>query len=160
MRRNIVLFVILLLFINLFPQNVGSGAVGNVSAFTFTGALNEPGQLQMLTYIWGHIPRPGLYIVPDDTDVLTLISLAGGPTDDAKIRSIRIVRSSPDSEGEVIFVDLKRYIETGDASLIPKLKPGDTVVVSGSAYFAFRRFVQFLSNIATALSIWILIQNL
>jgi len=162
MKKCIILFLLLILtsFVSLFPQGVGGSAVGNVSAFTFTGTLNEPGQLQMLTYIWGHIPRPGLYIVPDDTDVLTLISLAGGPTDDAKIRSIRIVRSSPNEEGEVIFVDLKRYIETGDSSLIPRLMPGDTVVVSGSAYLGFRRFVQFLSNIATALSIWILIQNL
>ena len=160
MKRNIAFLIMIIGFVCLFGQGAGGGAAGNVSAFSFSGTLNEAGQLQMLTYIWGHIPRPGLYIVPDDTDVLTLISLAGGPTDDAKIRSIRIVRGSPDSDGEVIFVDIKQYLETGDLSLIPILKPGDTVVVSGSTFWGFRRFVQVLSNIATTLSIWILIQNL
>jgi len=160
MNKCAVLVVLCFLaFSSLFSQGVG-GAAGNTSAFTFSGTLNEPGQLQIITYIWGHVPRPGLYIVPDDTNVLTLIALAGGPTEDARLKSIRIVRSSEFSEGEVIVVDLREYTDTGDSSLIPMLLPGDTVIVSGTAYYGFRRFVQFLSNVAVVLSVWFTVSRL
>jgi len=158
-KYAVLVFLCFFVFGFLYSQGTGA-AVGNTSAFTFTGTLNEPGQLQIITYIWGQVPRPGLYIVPDDTNVLTLISLAGGPTTDAKLKSIRIVRSSEFSEGEVIIVDLKQYTETGDMSLIPVLLPGDTVVVSGTAYYGFRRFVQFLSNVAVVFSVWFTISRL
>ncbi len=103
--------------------------------------------------------KPGLYVVPDDTDFLTLIALAGGPKEDAKLSKIRIVR--PSEEGDkVIWVNFKQYLETGDASLIPEMKPGDTVVVSGTIFYAFSRVADFLSKAAITLSVYNLVTNL
>ena len=107
----------------------------------------------MNNYILGQVYKPGLYTVPDDTDFLTLLSLAGGPREDAKLSKIRIVR--PSSEGEkVIWVNFKKYLETGDPTLIPELKPGDTIVVSGTVFYAVSKVASFLSDITVALGVY------
>lgn len=151
-----LLLIVTLAFISLivFAQDQsGFTSANNASAYTFDGSRSNVVKLKINTYIWGQINKPGLYIVPDDTDLLTLISLAGGPREDAKISKIRIVR--PTAEGErIIWINLKKYIETGDEKLIPILQPGDTVIVSGTIFYAFSRVTDFLSKAAIALSVY------
>ena len=127
-------------------------AMNNSSAYFYSGSLNNTEQLKIYTYIWGQVKKTGLYIVPDNTDLLALISLAGGPTEDAKLSKIRIIRPTTDGE-KIIFVNLKKYIESGDETLIPVMQPGDTVIMSGSIYYAFYRVVDFLSKVAIVLSV-------
>jgi len=129
------------------------------AVYQYSGSLTGTEQLKIRTYIWGQVRNPGLYIVPDNTDLLTLISSAGGPTENAKLSKIRIIRST--SEGDkVIWIDLKEYLDTGEADLIPILKPGDTVIVSGSTYYAFTKAVNWLSQIAVILSVYVAVSNI
>lgn len=129
------------------------------SVYQYSGSLTGTQQLKIRTYIWGQVRNPGLYIVPDDTDLLTLISSAGGPTENAKLSKVRIIRST--SEGDkVIWIDLKEYLDTGQAELIPILKPGDTVIISGSTYYAFTKAVNWLSQIAVILSVYVAVSNI
>jgi protein involved in polysaccharide export with SLBB domain len=131
----------------------------NISAYTFDGIRSGVEKLKMNTYILGQVGKPGLYVVPDDTDFLTLMALAGGPSEDAKLSKIRIVR--PSEEGEkVLWVNFKKYLETGDPTLIPEMKPGDTIVVSGTIFYAFSRVADFLSKAAIALSVYNLVTGL
>ena len=162
MKKYFIISLILLVWTNLlFSQNMSSAAAApNTAAYSYSGTMNEADQLKILTYIWGQIERPGLYIVPDDTDVLTLISLAGGPTVDAKLKSVRIVRGSDTGNEQIIMVDMKKYIETGEYSLIPKLMPGDTVIVPGTSFYAFSRVVNFLTQVAITLSVYFTIRTL
>jgi len=157
-----ILFAILLICISLslFGQTaVSFTPTSNISAYTYDGIRSGVEKLKMNTYILGQVAKPGLYDVPDDTDFLTLIALAGGPKEDAKLSKIRIVR--PSEEGDkVIWVNFKQYLETGDASLIPEMKPGDTVVVSGTIFYAFSRVADFLSKAAITLSVYNLVTNL
>ena len=47
----------------------------------------EAGQgLAIKVHIWGQVHRPGRYLVPDGTDLVGLISFAGGPTSGAKLQ--------------------------------------------------------------------------
>lgn len=146
-------------------QIAGSGSypsmptTNNASAYTYSGSMNNEEKLKIYTYIWGQVLRPGLYIVPDDTDLLTLLSLAGGPSENAKLAKIRIIRPTSTSQ-KVILVNLKSYMETGNEALIPILQPGDTVIVSGTIFYAFSRVTDFLSKVALALSIYLTIHNL
>jgi protein involved in polysaccharide export with SLBB domain len=131
----------------------------SISAYTYDGIRSGVEKLKMNTYILGQVYKPGLYVVPDDTDFLSLLALAGGPKEDAKLSKIRIVR--PSAEGDkVIWVNFKKYLETGDASLIPALQPGDTVVISGTIFYAFTRAADFLSKAAIALSVYNLVTNI
>lgn len=131
----------------------------NISAYTFDGIRSGVEKLKMNTYILGQVAKPGLYVVPDDTDFLTLLALAGGPREDAKLSKIRIVRPSEQGE-KVIWVNFKKYLESGDPSLIPEMKPGDTIVVSGTIFYAFSRVADFLSKAAITLSVYNLVTGL
>lgn len=157
-----ILFAILLICISLslFGQSTMTFAPpSNISAYTFDGIRSGVEKLKMNTYILGQVGKPGLYVVPDDTDFLTLMALAGGPSEDAKLSKIRIVR--PSEEGEkVLWVNFKKYLETGDPTLIPEMKPGDTIVVSGTIFYAFSRVADFLSKAAIALSVYNLVTGL
>jgi len=159
-RILIIIFVVGMIF-GLWAQTEGSGfSTYNPGAvYQYSGSLTGTEQLKIRTYIWGQVRKPGLYIVPDDTDLLTLISSAGGPTENAKLSKVKIIRSTMDGD-KIINVDLKEYLDTGQPELIPILKPGDTVIISGSTYYAFTKAVNWLSQIAVILSVYVAISNI
>lgn len=161
MKRTLLIIIIVGMALSLYAQTEGSSvsSYNPGAVYQYSGSLTGTEQLKIRTYIWGQVRNPGLYIVPDDTDLLTLISSAGGPTENAKLSKIRIIRSTMEGE-KVISVDLKEYLETGQAELIPILKPGDTVIVSGSTYYAFTKAVNWLSQIAVILSVYVAISNI
>ena len=161
MRRTIFTIIIVGIALSSIAQTEGSGisSFNPGAVYQYSGSLTGTEQLKIRTYIWGQVRNPGLYIVPDDTDLLTLISSAGGPTENAKLSKIRVIRSTVDGE-KVINVDMKEYLETGQTELIPILKPGDTVIVSGSTYYAFTKAVNWLSQIAVILSVYVAINNI
>lgn len=159
MRKIIILIFLVLLSLNVFAQDTISSSTNSGSVYLYSGTLQGSEQLKIKTYIWGRVRNPGLYIMPDNTDLLTLISSAGGPLEDAKLSKVRIVRSIEGTE-EIIWVDLKDYLDTGDNTLIPILQPGDTVIISGTTFYAFTKVTDWLSKIAVALSVYITITNL
>ena len=146
--------------VSLIAQNSdASSGYNSASVYLYSGTLSDGEQLNIKTYIWGQVKNPGLYIVPDNTDLITLISSAGGPTENAKLTKIRIVR--PTAEGEkIIWVNIREYLETGNSDLIPILQPGDTVVVAGTIFYAFSKATDFLSKVAIVISVYVAIQNL
>jgi hypothetical protein len=94
--------------------------------------------------LWGHVQRPGIYSVPSGYTLIDLISSAGGPLGTARLSDVRIIRSNQ----QVINVDVERFIKTGDSELLPLLQPGDTIIISGSAYDVFTRFLGIVRDIA------------
>jgi len=159
--KKIILFLIFLMFSSVILAQIEgvTSAYNPASIYLYSGTLAGTEQLKIKTYIWGQVKKPGLYIVPDNTDLLTLISSAGGPTENAKLSKIRIIRTTEEGK-KVIWVNIKKYLETGDPDLIPVLKPGDTVVVSGSTYYAFTKAVDWLAQIAIILSVYVAISNI
>ena len=94
--------------------------------------------------LWGHIQRPGIYSIPSSYGLIDLISSAGGPQSTARLSDVRIIRSNQ----QVINVDVEQFIKTGNSELLPLLQPGDTIIVSGSAYDVFTRFIGIVRDIA------------
>jgi polysaccharide biosynthesis/export protein len=131
----------------------------NASAYTYEGSRNSEVKLKINAYIWGQVNRPGVYLIPDDTDLLTLISLAGGPKEDAKLSKIRIVRPTVAGD-KIIWINIKKYLETGDEKMIPVMQPGDIVIVSGTIFYAFSRMTDFLSKAAITLSLYNIVTKL
>jgi polysaccharide biosynthesis/export protein len=160
MKNILIILMVVSFSATLLAQDGAAGGAYNTgSVYLYSGTLASAEQLKIKAYIWGQVRNPGLYIVPDNTDLLDLISSAGGPTENAKLSKIRIVR--PTAEGEKIkWVYLKEYIESGNYDLIPILQPGDTVIVSGTIYYAFQKMAQFLSQVAIVLSVYSALSNL
>lgn len=154
--------------------------------------LGEQDELLMRVNIWGFVRQPGQYMVPKDIDLISLISFAGGPSEQAKIKKIKVIRNdnvqastngvdagvlamtdaaggqavvparkrdaARDFDGEVFEVNVKKYLKTGDASLIPELKPGDTIVVEGSTLHTVTKVLDFTARIAVVVNLYYLLR--
>jgi NADH:ubiquinone oxidoreductase subunit F (NADH-binding) len=118
--------------------------------------IGDENELVMKVNIWGRVEKPGQYIVPSDTDLITLISVAGGPADKSRIDNVRVVRTGLSGAEQVINVNIKKYLKTGDRALIPDLKPDDTIIVSGSMWFIFSTVVQVVSQLAIVANVYYL----
>jgi protein involved in polysaccharide export with SLBB domain len=90
------------------------------------------------------VNKPGLYAVPDGTDLVSLISLAGGPTDDAKLARVVLVRGRESTAGS-FTVDLQDFLNSGKRRDVPVLGPGDTVMVPAKFSHNLFRFSGILS---------------
>lgn len=83
--------------------------------------------------LWGQVGRPGKYYVPYATDLVSLLSIAGGPATTAKLDDIRIIRYARADTAvveKIVRVDVEKFIETGEQNF-PSLLRGDTVIVPG-----------------------------
>ncbi|MEK7728579.1 MAG: SLBB domain-containing protein [candidate division KSB1 bacterium] len=78
-----------------FAQEAEVDETKTKSATPYRGAqyfLGDEDELLMRVNIWGFVRKPGQYMVPTDTDLISLISFAGGPVEQAKVKAIKIVR--------------------------------------------------------------------
>lgn len=79
-------------------------------------------------YVMGSVGAPGRYAFNANLHFLDIVAAANGPTPNADIRNIRV--SHRNGEGsEVTQVNMSLYFETGDATLLPKVLPGDVIYV-------------------------------
>ena len=156
MKRLLIIILSIVIFAGTCAAQDGGISISpGTSAYSYSGTMGDEEQLRIYTYIWGQVRKPGFYIVPDDTDLLALLSLAGGPTVETKLSKVRIVRAGFEGqESEIIWVNVKKYLDTGEFDMIPVLKPGDTVVVSGTVFYGMERVADFLAKFATVLSIY------
>lgn len=79
-------------------------------------------------YIMGEVSSPGRYRFNNRMHLLDLLAAAKGPNDKADIHNIRITHRNGQNS-TVSQVDLGRYFESGDESLLPRVKTGDVIYV-------------------------------
>jgi len=77
-------------------------------------------------YVIGYVARPGTFPLRGDTSVLQALALAGGMTQFASPRSIKLIRGNQGRQ-EVRKVNYYDLIESGEGNYL--LKSGDTIVV-------------------------------
>lgn len=90
----------------------------------------KPGELTMQVNIWGDVQKPGRYEVASGTDLVQLISYAGGPTREANLGEVRIsrfVRTQAGRNKQLVLVNLEDFYKTDEGKLL--LQPGDAIFV-------------------------------
>ncbi len=136
--------------------------------------LRDQGKLTIVVHVWGEVRQPGEYIVPDGTNVLELISRAGGPTDFSNLGSVSLTRAeiNPDimrkssDDSLSISTATNQYIPSGAKSLVTKLNikdyldgnssyaslpflhPGDVVRVHRNAWHKWSTVIRVVSQVA------------
>lgn len=81
----------------------------------------------MQVSVFGMVERPDNYPVVDQTSLFKVLSTAGGPSEEANIRSIRIYRQNGNPNETI---DLTRHLDDGSIHTSPILVgPGDIVYV-------------------------------
>ncbi|HPG41392.1 MAG TPA: SLBB domain-containing protein [bacterium] len=138
--------------------------------------IGEDGKLQFTVHIWGEVERPGEYVVPDKTDLLELISKAGGPTEYSNLNNITITRGllryggrelklasvssarlkANDLTGKmVVKVNMKKILEKNDFNqLLPTLQPGDIVMIGRNNWYRWQTVVRVISQLAIVAQVW------
>ena len=77
-------------------------------------------------YILGYVARAGTFPLRGETSVLQALALAGGLTQFASPRSIKLIRATRGKQ-DVRKINYYDIIESGEGNYL--LKPGDTIVV-------------------------------
>jgi protein involved in polysaccharide export with SLBB domain len=85
--------------------------------------------LQFRVSVIGQVARPGLYPVDATQSVFDALSEAGGPTNNADLSQIRLLRND-----HVVVLNAEQAIETGAPMLGILLQSGDRIVVPAKRF--------------------------
>jgi hypothetical protein len=111
--------------------------------------LGKEDEIMIKVNILGYIQKPGQYYIPRYTDLLSLISFAGGVQKGASLSNVQIMRAVKSGNGtnasnslsakhDIITVNLKKYFETGETRYLPVLEAGDSILIQQSSRDKFR----------------------
>jgi protein involved in polysaccharide export with SLBB domain len=103
----------------------------------------------------GGVNRPGSYEVFFQTTLLDAIFLAGGPTEDANLKKIKIVSLAGQSTREVP-IDIKNLVESKSYRAIPVVLPGDVVYVPVKKV-SWRKFFDLIRDLTIFATLYYLL---
>ncbi|MBM3713074.1 MAG: hypothetical protein FJW56_06520 [Actinobacteria bacterium] len=171
--KNFFLIFILLFPLILNAQDIKLGA----SEFRYnpSGAFydySDPRYVNISVSIWGYVRFPGKYFVPEQTKLIDLISYAGGPSPDAFLDDVRLLKNvsseshtSLRESGSITKFDLRQLMENDgpkvELNKIPRLNAGDIILIPGEPKLYFRDYTSLVLSItSTLISLAILVLNI
>jgi hypothetical protein len=137
------------------PAQGEVGLGGQASSSTSSAAyyyISKTGEITMPLNLWGMVKNPGRYEVPISTDLVQLLSFAGGPLPDADLSYVKITRTErrEDSFRKVEFILDLRYLDKLDSQAL-SLRPGDTIFILPVA-FRIGDFLSYVTTVAVLIS--------
>jgi protein involved in polysaccharide export with SLBB domain len=127
--------------------------------------LGTEEKLEMDVHIWGQVKMPGEYRVAYNTNVLELISKAGGPTSFANLKKVRLARPIRTEQSgvhdqtkstRIVEYNLNRYLsDRKDTDQVPVLQPGDVVFIVQNRWFQWRELVRVANEVAVIASVYV-----
>ncbi len=113
----------------------------------------KPGDLTITVSIWGFVQKPGLYEIASSTNLVHVISLAGGPANYAKMDKIKIIRlkkENNETKKVEVIVDLDELKSLSKDDL--ELHPGDTILVDHTGWFTVKDVFSITSSVAVLIT--------
>ena len=118
------------------------------------------GKVYMNVSFWGEAGNTGTIRVYEGIDFASLISAVGGPSEYANLKKIRLYREKPDQNGQLIyFIDLTKFLDTGDRSNFPRIKPNDTIVINKTFAGTLIEDISTIQTLIGALTLFITLVN-
>jgi hypothetical protein len=120
---------------------------------------SDPTGLNIKVSVWGYVRFPGRYVIPVNSNVRDLLSLAGGTNESALLDEMKIHRVYDDQRQELLPLDYKGLFE--DTKLtrnvdLSSLRAGDVLIVPGRKMLYWEDYftivlsgVGFLVTVAT-----------
>ena len=123
---NKIYYIIILLLVNISFSAIPLSVEGMLSSKPYI--TGEDGVIRMSVNIIGHVKKPGTFVVYDGMDLLTLLSLSGGPLAGANLKKVLIKHY----DGSIDIVNLNKVMfnKTSSPNSEFKLKPRDTVFIN------------------------------
>ena len=110
----------------------------------------------------GAVIRPGMYRLEAREDLMSVILLAGGPTDRANLGEVRVIRPGASAtKAETLTLTLKDFMDKGDMADNPAIRAGDTVAVPRKGFTSddASLILGFISALGTMVLLYYTIQN-
>lgn len=104
-----------------------SPMVGNIEQEFDPSKLSQAGDAadgKKAIKVFGEVNAPGTFSYKAGTNLVDVLMRAGGVTRYAGVEQIRVI-----SKNKPALFNLKRYLDTGDDSLLPPLEVGSTIFV-------------------------------
>lgn len=106
--------------------------------------------------IIGEVKIPDAYQVSKESTVLDVLKLAGGPTRDADLERVMIIRE----EEQRIQIDLEKVLQEGEFDLLTPLRAGDTIFFPKiKEENIWRTVVRAALDVATVITAYLLIER-
>jgi polysaccharide biosynthesis/export protein len=85
------------------------------------------------------VTQPGEVQVPPNSSLSSAVAIAGGPTDDARLREVAFVRLSPAGEIQRQEIDLRNLtddyqVQDGDVIIVPKRGSASLIDLAGRVF--------------------------
>lgn len=141
--------------------------------------MGEEKNLDIIVHIWGEVKNPGEKRVPDGTNVLELISKAGGPTEYSSLSRVILfsnhalhqeLTANPPTNSSLekfiredleklrqtgkVELNINKYLRHGQSRNIPRLLPGDVVNVKRNTWYTWQTVVRVASQMAIVAQVW------
>ena len=91
-------------------------------------STSEDDQAPIVIDVLGQVSKPGRLEFKKKPTIVEVLNQAGGAQDSFLLQKIRVIRGDAISGG-MIVVDVKKFLETGDYSILPELNSGDIIYV-------------------------------
>ena len=95
---------------------------------TLDTAAGVDDQSPIMIEVLGQVRSPGRLQFESSPTIVEVLNKAGGVADSFLLQKVRVVRKDSASSGAIV-VNVAKFLETGDYSLLPKLHSGDIVYV-------------------------------
>lgn len=93
--------------------------------------------------VLGEVQRPGIYLNEGGSRLLEIVARAGGPTDDAKLGNVALIRPATEtSPPRAAVVNLDRAIKSGGLDQNPPVQRGDVIYVPKSTMANVAKFFE------------------
>ena len=121
---------------------------------------SDDGILRIFINVWGNVSSPGRLIIDEGVDIITAISMAGGPTPGADLKNIQLFRELPDEDNISVYkINLQNYIKTGDRNELIIVKPNDTIIIpQKTSSYIFDKMAT-VNTFMSLISLYYTIQN-
>ena len=89
--------------------------------------IDESGNIFMNINIIGHVKQPGTYLISEKSDILSVLSKAGGALPGAKLNKVALINI----DGEKQEINLNRYLNSRLLENLYEInfKPNDTIYI-------------------------------
>jgi len=92
--------------------------------------VQSSGRLSIQLVVLGQVKKPGEILVPKNATLQGALTMAGGPTSQAELNRIKIIRGKEHPK-DTLYVDLYDFSLKGDPGILPPLKEGDIIFIPG-----------------------------
>jgi len=120
---------------------------------------DNPGELSMKINLWGFVNAPGRYEIPISTNLIQLITYAGGPKQYAEMDEVKIYRLQDDGSRDIIDVNIENPDSTPESQL--RLYDEDTIVIDHSSVVTWKEiFSVIYAPLSLALSLFYILDRI